>query len=180
MFETVLSAFISATYTVKGSPLEALCHRISYFMALLLIPAPVYLLYGLLIRKDDPQCDAVNGALGKCDGPDDAPLNGRRMGWGEDEEEESEAAAENDVTLIGVNWRTHLDMKPVGEGPLFDAETGEPLAHATSAMGTSNISKYRVGGKFRGRIIRQITPDIPGATEGPGRLELELEGTATF
>jgi hypothetical protein len=150
MFETVLSAFISATYTIKGSPLEALCHRISYFMALLLIPAPVYLLHGLLVRKADPKWDAVNGALGKYDGPDDGggyggPLDGRRMGWGEEEKEESEAAGKRDVALYHAKRRTLSHMKPVDEGPLFDAETGEPVAPATSAMGTSNISKYGVG-----------------------------------
>jgi hypothetical protein len=114
ILETVFSAFVSATYTINGSPLEAIGHRISYLMALLLLPAPVYLLHGLLVRKDDPQWDAVNGALGERDSPTDGGANGRRMGWGE---EENKAAGGDDLTLIHVNRRARV-------------ETGEPTASA--------------------------------------------------
>jgi hypothetical protein len=107
MFETVFSAFVSATYTIEGSPLEAMGHRISYLMALLLLPAPLYLLHGMLVRQDEPQWDPVNEAVGER-GRADGGANGRRMGWGE---EENEAAGGDDVTLVHVNRRAHVETE---------------------------------------------------------------------
>jgi hypothetical protein len=129
MLETVFSAFVSATYTINGSPLEAMGHRMSYLMALLLLPAPVYLLHGLLVRKDAPQRDVVNGE------PDDDP-NGRRMGWGEEEENEEKAVGGDDVTLIHINTRARVETRE----PTVSAPAPAP-APVTSMVGTSNISK---------------------------------------
>jgi hypothetical protein len=115
MFETVFSAFVSATYTIKGSPLEAIGHRISYLMALLLLPAPLYLLHGLIVRNDEPQWDPVNRALGERDQRADGDANDRRMGWGDNEDneenEENEAAGGADVTLIHVNGPGRLELE---------------------------------------------------------------------
>jgi hypothetical protein len=165
IFETVFSAFVSATYTIKGSPLEAIGHRISYLMALLLLPAPLYLLHGMLVRQVEPQRDPVNGAFGERDRRADGGANGHRMGWGE---EENEAAGGDDVTLVHVNRRARVET-----GELLASAPAAAPAPVTSTVGTSNSGKYRASGQYRGRLIRRITPDIPGATEGPGRLELE-------
>jgi hypothetical protein len=74
---------------------------------------------------------------------------------------------------------THIAVRNEDGEDSFDPWTGEPLVSATTpttVVSTRNISKYNVGEHCRGRLIRNITPSTPGATTGPGELELESTG----
>jgi hypothetical protein len=103
IFETVFSAFISATFTIEDSLLNDFGHRIGYLMAVLLIPAPAYLVYGLLLRKDTQDRDTVDRGFAMHDGDESHPIRcdgAARI---------VNAGAGSLNTVISVNRRTVTD-----------------------------------------------------------------------
>jgi hypothetical protein len=82
ILETVFSAFNSAAFTIEDSPLNAFGHRVSYFMAALLIPAPLFLVYGLLVYKDTHKRGEETTDNEVCEEHDN--LEARQKRWGDE------------------------------------------------------------------------------------------------
>jgi hypothetical protein len=60
----------------------------------------------------------------------------------------------------------------------IDSLCGLQIISCDIAYCSTCVLQYRAGGQYRGRLIRRITPDTPGAIEGPWRLE--FEGPAVY